>query len=69
MFAVIGVYTINEKKIFLHLMREDPSFNQNKQEPDWKATVQVGNIKYADGKTIFYKVRIILLFKMKYCTI
>jgi len=66
LFAVIGVHTIDEKKLFSRLMREDPSFNWNKQEPDWKAAVQVWNIKYADGKTIFYKVRVILLFKMKY---
>jgi len=55
-----------KKKLFPRLMREDPSFNRNKQEPDWKAAVQVWNIKYADGKPIFYKVRVILLFKMKY---
>jgi hypothetical protein len=66
LFAVIGVHTIDEKKLFSCLMREDPSFNRNKQEPDWKAGVQVWNIKYADGKTIFYKVEIILLFKIKY---
>ena len=66
LFAVIGVHTIDEKKLFSCLMREDPSFNRNKQEPDWKAAVQVWNIKYADGKTIFYKVRVILLFKIKY---
>jgi hypothetical protein len=66
LFAVIGVHTIDEKKLFSRLMREDPSFNRNKQEPDWKAGVQVWNIKYADGKTIFYKVEIILLFKIKY---
>lgn len=66
LFAVIGVHTTDEKKLFSRLMRKDPSFNRNKQEPDWKAAVQVWNIKYADGKIIFYKVRVTLLFKMKY---
>ena len=44
LFAVIGVHTIDEKKLFSCLMKEDPSFNRNKQEPDWKAAVQVWNI-------------------------
>jgi len=58
LFAVIGVHTVAEKKLFSQLMKEEPNFNQNNQEPDWKSAVQIWNIKYANGKTIFYKVSI-----------
>ena len=47
-----------QKKAFSQLMKEEPSFNQNNQEPEGKSAVQIWNIKYANGKTIFYKVSI-----------
>ena len=58
LFAVIGVHRVAEKKLFSHLMKEEPIFNQNNQEPGWKSAVQIWNIQYANGKTIFYKVSI-----------
>ena len=55
-FAVIGIHSPTEKKLFSQLMKENPSFNRDKKDPDWKAAIQIWNTEYADGKTIFYKV-------------
>ena len=41
-----------------HCNKEEPSFNWNNQEPDLKSAVEIWNIKYANGKTILYKVSI-----------
>ena len=55
-FAVIGIHSPTEKKLFSQLTKENPSFNHDKKDPDWKAAIQIWNTEYADGKTIFYKV-------------
>jgi len=55
-FAVIGIHSSTERKLFSQLMRENSSFNRDKKDPDWKAAIQIWNTEYADGKTIFYKV-------------
>lgn len=67
MFAVIGVHTVTEKKLFSKLMKEHPAFNRNNQEPNWKTAVQVWNTEHADGNTIFYKVKptIIILYYIR----
>jgi len=35
LFAVVGVHTVAEKKLFSQLMKEEPSFNWNNQEPEF----------------------------------
>lgn len=54
--AVIAVHTTEEKALFSKLMREDPCFNRDNQDPDWKECVKVWNIRYVNGINIFYKV-------------
>jgi len=41
-FAVIGIHSSTEKKLFTQLMRENPSFNHDKKDPDWKSAIQIG---------------------------
>jgi hypothetical protein len=46
-------------------MKENTTiFNRDQQDPDWKEAVKLWNSKYANGKTIFYKVFFVL-----FCTI
>ena len=65
-FAVVAVHTVPEKQLFSHLIQRNRYFNWDKQEPDWKTGVQIGSCDHADGKTIFYKVRIFLSLMSKY---
>ena len=65
-FAVVAVHTVPEKQLFSHLIQTNQYFNRDKQEPDWKTGVQIWNRDHADGKTIFYKVRIFLSLMSKY---
>ena len=56
-FAVLNVHTAVERNLFHTLMKENTTiFNRDQQDPDWKEAVKLWNSKYANGKTIFYKV-------------
>jgi len=55
-YAVMNVHTTEEKQLFAKLMREDPAFNRDNQDPDWNKAVKVWNSFHVNGKTIFYKV-------------
>jgi hypothetical protein len=56
-YAVISVHTIEEKLLFKKLMQERVDLQQGASTPDWKQVAQLWN-QTANGKTIFYKVRI-----------
>src|SRR5262245_1163908 len=60
-FAVISVHSTEEKVLFKKLMQEDFNFTATNSPPDWKKAVIVWNRK-ADGKEIFYKVRLTTKF-------
>ena len=55
LFAVTGVHTVAEKKLFSQLMKEEPSFNWNNQEPDWKSAAQIWNINMQMARQYFIK--------------
>jgi hypothetical protein len=56
-FAVLNIHTAPERDLIHTLMKENTTvFNRDKQDPDWKEAVKLWNSKYANGKTIFYKV-------------
>jgi hypothetical protein len=59
-YAVMNIHTTEEKQLFAKLMREDPAFNRDNQDPDWNKAVKVWNSFHANGKTIFYKVIFLL---------
>ena len=60
-YAVMNVHTTEEKQTFTTLMKTHPVFNRNNQDPDWKEAVKVWNSIHANGKTIFYKARLLFL--------
>ena len=56
-FAVLNIHTAPQGDLIHTLVKENSAvFNQDQQDPDCKEAVKLWNSKYANGKTIFYKV-------------
>jgi hypothetical protein len=56
----MNIHTVEEKQTFAKLMREDPAFNRDNQDPDWHKVVIIWNSSHANGQTVFYKVKIFI---------